>query len=204
MTAFLWVRHASHDLLGVRLAGRMAGVSLNARGALEARRLATWLSGARIDSLYTSPLERCVETAAVIGRVIGRSPHVLAELTEINFGAWTGSAFGDLAEDPGWTLFNTRRSEASVPEGESMRKAQERTLEAAKRLARNHGGETIALVTHGDIIKAVLAHALGTGLDHLHRFDIDPASVSTVVDEGGSWRVIAVNEGPEPGHGRIA
>ena len=57
MTAFLWIRHASHDLLGARLAGRMEGVSLNERGSLEARRLGTWLSGARIDALYSSPLE---------------------------------------------------------------------------------------------------------------------------------------------------
>jgi broad specificity phosphatase PhoE len=203
MTVFLWVRHASHDLLGARLAGRMPGITLNARGWLEARRLATWLSGARIDVLYTSPLERCLETAAAIARTIGRAPRVLDALTEIDFGAWTGRTFDDLASDPDWVRFNTKRSEAPVPEGESMRDAEARALDAARRLCRHHRGETMVLVSHGDVIKAVFAHALGAGLDHLSRFDIDPASVSTLVDEGGRWHVIAMNEGPEPGHGRI-
>lgn len=203
MTAFLWVRHASHDLLGARLAGRMPGVSLNARGALEARRLGTWLAGARIDRLYTSPLERCMETAAAIARANGCTPQVLPELTEIDFGAWTGRAFDDLAADPAWTRFHTARGEAPVPGGESMREVRERVLTAADRLRRDHLGETIILVSHGDVIKAVLASALGTDLDHLPRFDVDPASVSTLVHEGGTWRVVAMNEGPEPGHGRI-
>jgi broad specificity phosphatase PhoE len=202
VTALLWIRHASHDLLGVRLAGRMAGVSLNSLGSLEARRLGTWLHGTRVDALYTSPLERCVETAAAIAVAIDREPRVLADLTEIDFGAWTGRPFEDLADDPGWTRFNAIRSGAAIPGGESMREAQERAVALAERLCRSHPGETIALVTHGDVIKAVIAHALGIGLDHLHRFDIDPGSVSTLAREPHGWRVIALNESPEPGHGR--
>jgi broad specificity phosphatase PhoE len=200
VTALLWVRHASHDLLGVRLAGRMAGVSLNSMGSLEARRLGTWLHGARVDALYTSPLERCVETAAAIAEAIGREPSVLADLTEIDFGAWTGRPFEDLSDDAGWIRFNTFRSEAAIPGGESMREAQERAVALVERLGRSHPGETLALVTHGDVIKGVIAHALGIGLDHLHRFDIDPGSVSTLALEPHRWRVIALNESPEPGH----
>lgn len=203
MTALLWIRHASHDLLGIRVAGRMAGVSLNDRGSSEARRLGTWLAGARIDRLHTSPLERCLETAAAIGNAIGCEPRVLADLTEIDYGAWTGRPFGDLVDDPGWTRFHTRRSEARIPGGESMREAQERAVSAAERLCRDHPGETVALVSHGDVIKSVLAHALGADLDHLHRFDIDPASVSTLVREPHGWRVVSMNESPEPGHGRV-
>ena len=203
MTAFHWIRHASHDLLGARLAGRLPGVSLNARGSIEAHRLATWLSGARIQSLYTSPLERCVETASAIGGAIHRPPHVLTDLTEIDFGVWTGRSFGDLAGDPGWDRFNTRRSEALVPGGETMREAEERALACMTRLQGLHRGETIALVSHGDVIKAVLAHVLGAGLDHMQRFDVDPASVSTLVHDGGGWRVVAVNESPAPAHERI-
>jgi broad specificity phosphatase PhoE len=202
MTTFLWIRHATHDLLGVRLAGRMAGVSLNSRGSLEARRLGTWLAGAGIDSLYTSPLDRCIETAGSIGSTLGRIARVLDDLNEIDFGAWTGRPFHDLDDDPAWARFNTRRSEATIPGGESMREAQRRVVAAAERLGRKHAGETIGLVTHGDVIKAVVAHALECGLDRLHRFEIDPASVSTLVREPHGWRVITLNESPEPGHGR--
>jgi broad specificity phosphatase PhoE len=180
----------------------MSGISLNSLGSLEARRLGKWLHGARVDALYTSPLERCVETAAAIAEAIDREPRVLADLTEIDFGAWTGRPFEDLADDPDWTRFNTIRSGAAIPGGESMREAQERAVALAERLGRSHPGETIALVTHGDLIKGVIAHALGMGLDHLHRFDIDPGSVSTLARESHGWRVIALNESPEPGHVR--
>ena len=203
MTAFLWIRHASHDLLGARLAGRMEGVSLNERGSLEARRLGTWLSGARIDALYSSPLERCVETAAAIGLAVHRRTRIVPELTEIDFGIWTGRSFDDLSGDPQWGRFNTARADAPVPGGESMREAQERVLAAARKLQRIHAGETLVLVSHGDVIKAVLAHALGARLDDLCRFDIEPASVSTIVGEAGSYRVVALNESPVPAHGRI-
>lgn len=181
----------------------MNGVSLNARGEREARRLGTWLQGAAIDVLATSPLERCLQTAAAIGSATGLTPHVFEELTEIDFGAWTGRPFEDLAEDPAWRRFNTVRSEASVPGGETMREAQRRVVAAAERLSRSHPDEVVAVVSHGDVIKAMIAHALGVGLDHLQHFEIAPASVSTLTRETCGWRVVALNESPEPGHARV-
>jgi broad specificity phosphatase PhoE len=181
----------------------MPGVSLSRRGHLEARRLGTWLVGAGIDVVVTSPLERCVATGNAIASPLGMVPKVMKDLTEIDFGAWTGRALGELIADPGWTRFNTCRSEAAVPGGESMHEVERRAVDAAERLCYAHPGETLAIVTHGDVIKAIVAHTLGTGLDHLDRFDVDPASVTTIVHEGRGWRVVGLNESPESGPARL-
>ncbi len=191
------IRHASYDLLGRVLAGRQPGHALNTGGRAEAARLAETLAAREgLAVVVSSPIERAQETARIIAAP--RALDVLTEpdLTEIDFGAWTGMTFEDLRETPGWAAFNTFRSTAPTPGGETMLAAQARAVAALARLAARYTGAEVAAVSHGDIIKAIFAHALGTPLDLFHRLTIDPASRSVVALGERDVSVLGVNLPP--------
>jgi probable phosphoglycerate mutase len=105
-------------------------------------------------------------------------------------------AFQDLRDTPGWIAFNTFRSTAPTPGGETMLAAQARAVAALVRLAARHPGAELAAVSHGDIVKALLAHALGTPLDLLRRIEIDPASRSVIALEERDARALGINLPP--------
>ncbi len=192
-TTFLLVRHAAHDLLGKAVAGRASGLSLNAHGRHEALQLAERLSSAPIAAVYSGPLERVRETAAPLAHRLGIVLRVDMGLHEIDFGAWTGRTFTELESTAEWPVWVYRRSEAEPPGGETILAVQRRIIETIERLRRAHEGETVALVSHGDVIKAALASYLGVSLDALERFDIAPASVSAVVAGDGWSKVTLLN-----------
>jgi broad specificity phosphatase PhoE len=122
------------------------------------------------------------------------APRVAAELNEIDCGEWTGKTFQDLHREPEWRLWVSQRTQARAPGGESIAEAQRRAVDLITRLVSEHDGETVALVSHGDVIKAALAHFLRMPLDHLETFDIAPASVSAI-QVGTDWaQVKLVNE----------
>jgi len=191
---FLLVRHAAHVELGRILSGRRRDVALSDDGLEQAAILADLLGTAPIAAVYSSPVERAVATAADIAEPHQLSVEVVVELDEIDFGEWSGARFSDLEGDEAWNAWNEARGTARCPGGESMLEAVERATGALKSLAEKHPGETLAVVTHCDIIRGVLAHYLGMPLDNVLRFDVDPASVSTL--ELGRWgaRVRAINE----------
>jgi probable phosphoglycerate mutase len=192
-TTFHLIRHAVHDLLPHTLAGRMPGVPLSPEGQAQAERLGDRFAGQDIAAVVTSPVQRAMETAAPLAARLGRAPAKEAGFAEIDFGDWTGLRFDALANDPAWHVWNRLRSFTCCPGGESMHCAQSRALAALHGLEASHCGETVAVVSHADIIKSLLAAALGVSLDHLHRLRIDPASVSTLVVFGDDLRVDRVN-----------
>jgi probable phosphomutase (TIGR03848 family) len=198
VTLFLLVRHASHDLLGRTLAGRMPGVHLNERGRREALWLRDRLQGERVEALYASPLERSRETAAPIAEALGLIPQIEPAFSEMAFGEWTGRDFADLERIAAWKAFNACRTAAGVPGGETMLETQSRAVKALERLRECHGGSTVVVVSHGDVIRAAVAHYLGLSLDLLHRFEIEPASITTlrVADHGAT--LLRLNESPAP------
>lgn len=198
-TIFILVRHGSHDRLGSVLCGRMAGVTLSAQGRAEADSLADRLSSQRLTAVLSSPMERAVETATPIAERQGLSLTIEPELNELDLGAWSGKRFEELHGDPAWDLWNRARSHGrptpGESPGESMAEAQIRIAALLDRLRRAHPGGTLALVSHGDIIKAALAHAMGLPLDFHGRFEISPASRSVLI--AGDWglKVHSINEG---------
>ncbi|PWC80582.1 phosphoglycerate mutase [Azospirillum sp. TSH100] len=198
-TIFILIRHGSHDRLGSVLCGRMAGVTLSAQGRAEAEALADHLSSQRLTAVLSSPLERAIETATPIAERQGLAPAIEPALNELDLGAWSGKRFDELHGDPAWDLWNRARSHGrptpGETPGESMAEAQVRIAALLDRLRRAHPGGTLALVSHGDIIKAALAHALGLPLDFHGRFDIGPASRSVLI--AGDWglKVHSINEG---------
>jgi len=187
------IRHAAHGLVGHTIVGRAPGVHLSPEGVRQAQTLAGRLAGSAIAALYTSPLERATETAAAIGARLGLEASVAEELNEIDFGAWTGRTVAELDQIEAWRQFNVFRSSAQIPDGETMLAVQTRVLRLARRLTAAHPGRTVALVSHGDVIKAALAHYLGVHLDLFQRIEIAPASVSLVQLGPYGPKVLLVN-----------
>jgi len=193
-TTFFLVRHAAHDRVGQILCGRMPGVSLGDLGRRQAERLAERLATENVAAIRTSPLERARETAAPIAARCGLLAETCASLDEIDFGPWSGASFEVLAADPRWSEWNERRSAARPPAGETMQEAQARILAAMDSLRRVYLGRAVVLVSHGDVIKAALLRHLGLPIDAYGRFDIDPASISTVAVGDWGSRVLRLNE----------
>ncbi|RYC30676.1 histidine phosphatase family protein [Lichenibacterium minor] len=198
MLTLLLVRHASHGLLGRVLAGRMPGVSLSEQGLREAERLAELVAGRGIGRVISSPLDRTRETAAAIAARIGRDVEVAEEINEIDCGSWTGADFAKLPDDPHWHRWNRERSTCPMPGGEGMAAVQARAVGLIARLAAEPGDATVALVTHSDVVKAVVMAALGLSLDRHDHLTVDPASVATLHVFGDYMRVVRFNEVAAP------
>ncbi|RXZ65427.1 histidine phosphatase family protein [Pelagerythrobacter rhizovicinus] len=195
MTAkILLIRHATHSDLGSRLSGRSRGGSLSAVGYTQAHAIARYLAEGRLDRIETSPVTRARETAAILSSRTGLPVTVAPALDEIDFGEWEGRAFAELEDDPRWRDWNAARSVATAPDGESMASVQSRALAHIADTAKSTRGTAIAMVTHCDVIRAVVAGVLGLSLDNLLRFSVDPASVTRL--EVGTWgaKVCSINE----------
>jgi probable phosphoglycerate mutase len=192
MTRFLLVRHGAHDLLtrGV-IAGRQSGVHLNALGEKQAKEIAEGLSTLPIEAIYSSPLERACETAALLAQRQSLPLQIANEFNEIDFGDWTGCAFAKLSNCLQWQQWNRFRSSTFTPSGDSMLAVQARVLAKMSQLCSHHS--TVAVFTHGDVIRAVVAHFLGVHLDLLHRIQVGPGSTSLIEFDTTCVRVRCVN-----------
>jgi broad specificity phosphatase PhoE len=194
-TTFLLVRHAAHDWLGRGIPGRLPCVALNRAGREEAQALAASLADARIDVLYSSPQQRAQETVAPLAARLRRPVAVAPEFDEIDFGEWTGRTMAQLEADTDrWRVWVEQRSVAAPPGGEPFARVQQRARAGLERLARRHAGKIVLVMSHGDVIKALLASCLGLSLDHMERFEIAPASLSVLAAIGEGYRVTLVNQ----------
>jgi broad specificity phosphatase PhoE len=188
-------RHAVHGLVDQVLCGRMAGVHLGDAGRHQAALLARRLGSVGLAVVYTSPMERAQETASIIAVGAGHDPVIEQALVEIDFGAWTGHRFEALRDDPDWRRWNAERGTARPPGGEPMVEVQARVMRWAEAAAERHPGAAIAAVSHGDVIKAMVAAVLGLPLDHYARFEISPASLTTItLWPGGGAKLLRMNE----------
>ena len=194
-TVFL-VRHGTHGVLGRMLCGRIPALALAPDGRREAAAVGRRLSEHAPRALYASPLQRAQETAAIIGDATGLVAQTTGALDEIEFGAWTGRDFADLRNDPAWERWNQARSHHRPPGGETMLEVQTRVAAWLSTVMATHPEAAIVAVSHSDVIKALLCHALGLSIDHHHRFEVSPGSISTIV--AGTWgmTVHGMNERP--------
>jgi probable phosphomutase (TIGR03848 family) len=189
MATLILARHGrtTANATGV-LAGRSKGIRLDERGVEQARAAGERLAALPLAAIVTSPLERCRDTAREMSRLQnGTSPKVVSErrLLECDYGSWTGKELKTLAKEPLWTTVQAHPSAVTFPEGESMAQMMSRSVAAVRdwdaRVEAEHGPDAVWLaVTHGDVIKAVLADALGMHLDLFQRISVDPASLSVV------------------------
>jgi broad specificity phosphatase PhoE len=204
MTIFLLVRHALCDPVGRSIAGRQPGIHLNEAGRRQAERLAAWLEPIALDGIYSSPLERALETARAIGVAKGLNVQTAEAWNEIDFGDWTGRALADLDPIPEWQRFNTLRSSATIPGGENMAEVLGRVLRELDRLMALYPAPAacVAVVSHGDVLRTLVAYALGIPLDLLQRLEIGPASISVLEVTGQGPRLLLLN-GTEEWPGRL-
>lgn len=185
MTVILLRHGRSTSNTAHTLAGRSPGVDLDERGRQQAEELVRRLEGLPIRAIVRSPLLRCERTVAPLAAALGLEPIVDERISEVDYGSWTGRKIGELVKEPLWTVVQHQPSAAVFPDGEGLAAVQARAVAAVRehdrRLAEEHGGDTLWLAcTHGDVIKAVVADALGTHLDSFQRIAADPASMSVI------------------------
>jgi len=201
MATVILVRHGrtTANASGV-LAGRTAGVKLDEVGRGQADRTAERLSVVPLVGVVSSPLERCRQTSrAILGRQDG-SPAQLIEkgITECDYGDWQGRKLAELAKEDLWSVVQSSPSAVVFPGGEPMATMQSRSVAAIRRhdaaFEAEHGpGAVWVAVSHGDIIKSILADALGMHLDLFQRINVNPASVSIIRYGTSRPDVVATN-----------
>lgn len=184
------LRHGSHGDVGVTLTGRGPEGGLTAAGRAEALAAAEVLARRGVRAVYASPRRRTRETAEIVADRCGQTIEVAAALDEIDFGDWTGRRFEELAGDPAWDRWNTARASAVPPGGETMAAAVARAVGFLESL---EGEGAVACVSHCDVIRGVVAHYLGLSLDNLLRFEVSPASITTLDLWPGGGSVVEVN-----------
>jgi broad specificity phosphatase PhoE len=195
-TTALLIRHAQTDAAGMRLAGREPGVRLNSDGILQAARLGRALADhIELAAIYSSPLERALETAHALARYQAAGVvHEDENLLEVDFGSWTGHSFVELEADPAWTRFNRSRANATIPGGEQIIDVQHRVIRTIHQLCARYAGQTIALVSHAEPIRVAVLHYRGMSLDLFHEVEINPASVTALSFASAGARLLFVND----------
>lgn len=198
MARLLLIRHAPTAETGAKLTGRLPGVSLGDEGRRQAEATARWLSHLRLKAVYASPIERTWETAEIVAAPHRLSPIEHEGFLEVDYGAWSGRSLSSLYKLKAWRTVVMTPSRMTFPHGESLAGAQRRAVAACEQLAQRHASDTIAVVSHSDIIQATVSHYLGQPLDLFQRITISPASV-TVLDlpRQGFPSLVSVNGLPE-------
>jgi probable phosphomutase (TIGR03848 family) len=199
MTSFLLIRHAHCEPVGHAIAGRTTGVHLSTAGQQQALALSQRLSQLQITGVYSSPLERALETAAPIAQRHGLDIEVEPGLIEIDFGEWTGRTLAELDRLPAWKTFNSFRSGSRIPGGESAAEVLARGLAALDRIREDHSESKalVAVVSHCDVLRALIAHFLGVPTDLYQRIELTPASVSVLVLDSYGPRLLLLNSTAE-------
>lgn len=183
MPIVLLIRHGENDYVKKgRLAGRLPGVHLNKNGRTQAEALAERLKGAPIKAVYSSPLERAMETAEPLAKALELDIQVRDGLIEVDFGEWQDQRLKGLGRTKLWKIVQLAPSRFRFPGGETFADAQHRMRQEIDAIAAQHEAkDLIALVTHSDPIKLAVAYYLGMPLDLFQRLSVSPASVTALM-----------------------
>lgn len=201
MTRILLIRHA-HSVANQRgiLAGRADGIVLTDQGVSQSVDLAKRLAGSKITKVHTSPLERCHLTISPLVKSIPLKdrPKIVVneDLSEVDYGKWTGRKLSALYREKLWKVVQNRPSAMYFPAGEGLAHVQVRAMRALHSAAAEGGLQV--LVSHGDVIKSIVAAVLGTHLDNFQKIVIDPASITVLDFDGTDFRVLTLNNTSTP------
>ena len=185
MTVILLRHGRSTSNTAHTLAGRSEGVDLDDKGRDQAEAVVSRVADLPIKAIVRSPLLRCERTVAPLAAALGLEPVVENRLSEVDYGAWTGAKIADLFKEPLWAVVQQQPSAAVFPDGEGLAQVQARAVAAIREhdrtLAEQHEGDVLWIAcTHGDVIKSIIADAVGSHLDNFQRITADPASMSVI------------------------
>jgi probable phosphomutase (TIGR03848 family) len=198
MPIFLLIRHGENDYLKQgRMPGRLPGIHLNDHGREQAVVLAKTLKTLMIKAIYSSPLERAVETAEPLAQSLGLSIQIRPGLVDSDVGEWQGIQLKKLHKHPLWKLVQEQPSQIRFPGGESFLELQERLVKEFEAIcALQKSRDVVAVVFHSDPIKLVLAHYIGLPLDNFQRLSVAAGSVSVLVTGKSGSQLTALNLKP--------
>lgn len=178
MTSVLFVRHVEHVLQHEQLLGRTHDAPFTDSAYWQLSRLTKLLRHEAVTAVHSSPRRRAWETAESVAGPHHLTVELRGKLDELDYGDWSGCYFGDLADDPQWQRWNSKRGEACPPHGESMHALQERMLAYMAEVAEIYPRETLICVTHAEPIRALILHACGMRLDDFAGIEISPGSIT--------------------------
>lgn len=205
MTRIVLLRHA-HSSANAKaiLAGRAPGVDLSDRGRKESEDVAKRLKEINFSLIRISPMERCAQTIEPLLAQLSKSREakpiveVDSDLVEVDYGKWTGRKLAVLSRDKAWKVVQNTPSAMYFPGGEGLLDVQARAMRALNSAANTPGKGAKLLVSHGDVIKSIVASVLGTHLDHFQKIVIDPASLTVLDFNGVDYRVLTLNSTTVP------
>ncbi|MGH8989994.1 MAG: MSMEG_4193 family putative phosphomutase [Acidimicrobiia bacterium] len=193
-TRVVLLRHAVTAETGPILSGRRAGIDLSDTGRSQADGAATRLMGLPVAAIYSSPLERCRQTAEAIAARHDLPVTEMAGLAEADYGEWTGQKIEDLRGSDLWKLVQVTPSAVRFPQGESVREMQSRIVTALEEVVAAHPGDLVVVVSHADPIKAAVAHFTGVHLDLFQRLFVSPASCTVLRFGPGGAALVKLND----------
>ena len=198
MPLLLLIRHGENDFVKTgKLAGRLPGVHLNEKGQKQAQALGEALKDVPIKAVYSSPLERAMETAAPIAEAHKLTIVQQPNLMDTDIGKWQGKSLAVLRLTKAWKVVQSAPSRFRFPEGESFIDAQTRYVDALERILTKHKpNDVVAVVFHADPIKLAVSHFLGMPLDHFQRLSCDTGSLTAVHVSEMSAHLIKLNQRP--------
>jgi probable phosphoglycerate mutase len=194
VTLLLLIRHGTNDWVHGRLAGWTPGVHLNDEGRHQAAALAARLAFLPLDAIYTSPLERTVETAQAIAGPRGMPLRLVEGLGEVKYGEWQGAELKELYKHELWPGVQFYPSGTRFPGGETLGEAQMRMVATLDGLRAQHPKGTIAVVSHADIIKLAVAYYIGMHIDLFQRLEISPCSLTALAFTRMGPRLLTYND----------
>lgn len=194
VTLVLLIRHGLTEETGKRLSGRTRGIHLSEAGVEQACALAGRLQPLTISAAYSSPLERCVETARPFASARGLDVRVEPRLIEVAYGTWTGRSMGQLTRTTLWKQVQSSPSSVRFPDGETLSEVQQRSVSAVNDIAAIHPRGVVAVVTHADVIRLAVAHYCGAHIDLFQRFVVGTTSVSAVLLGDRIPRILRIND----------
>jgi len=193
-TYLLLIRHGENDWVGTnRLAGRTNGVQLNDKGRQQSAQLAEILKSQPISAIYSSPLERCLQTAEPVAAALGQQVIQEPGVLEVDYGQWQGGDLKELSKLPEWQSVQHFPSTFRFPDGETLHQTQTRAVWAINSIVQAHPNQLVALFSHGDVIRTTIAHYMGTPLDLFQRINISTASISGLAFHNGRPMVLFTN-----------
>jgi probable phosphomutase (TIGR03848 family) len=169
---------------------------LSAKGEKQAEKLATRIGATRFDVIAVSPITRCSQTISPWLSLHGKEKELLIEdgFSEVDYGDWSGKSLATLRRQKLWRVVQEHPSQMIFPNGESLLEMQTRALAAFYRVEKARGKNARLIVSHGDVIKAIVAHVLGMHLDQFQRLVIDPASITIIDTDNGVSRLVSFND----------